>query len=66
LQDIKVKVPVLLMTAEHDAATCEKHIEAFTSDAENGEIYHFEQCGLTPHYEDPDHFTKVVIDYINR
>lgn len=60
----EVKNTMLLITAEHDAATCEKHIEAFTSDAVNGEIYHFKQCGHTPHYEAPDLFRKVVIEFL--
>lgn len=61
-----VKNSMLLMTAEHDAATCEKHIEAFTSDAKNGEIYHFKQCGHSPHYEAPDEFRKVIIEFLNK
>ncbi|MCF6409928.1 alpha/beta fold hydrolase [Pseudalkalibacillus salsuginis] len=60
----EVKVPMLLMTAEHDAVTCKYHIEAFKKDAENGETIHFEQCGHTPHYEDPDRFEEIVKDYL--
>lgn len=62
----EVKNSMLLMTAEHDAVTCEIQIEAFKRDVICGEIYHFKQCGHTPHYEDPDHFRKVIEDYINR
>lgn len=61
----EVKNPMLLMTAEHDAATCEKHIEVFESNAPNGKIHHFEQCGHTPHYETPDLFKQVVIDFLS-
>ncbi|TLS37301.1 alpha/beta hydrolase [Pseudalkalibacillus caeni] len=60
----KVKNPMMLMTSDHDAATCEKHIEAFEKDAENGTIYHFENCGHTPHYEDADHFKRIVVEYL--
>jgi proline iminopeptidase len=60
----EVKNAMLLMTADHDAATCEKHVEAFSRDAKNGAIYHFQNCGHTPHYEDPNLFKQVVTDFL--
>ncbi len=61
----EVKHPMLLITAEHDAATCENHINAFEQNVERGFIYHFKDCGHTPHYEHPDHFKQVVIDFLS-
>jgi proline iminopeptidase len=61
---VEIKLPMLLMTADYDPATCDKHIEAFVKYAANGEIYHFTKCGHTPHYEVPDHFTQVVKEYL--
>ncbi|MFD1738048.1 alpha/beta fold hydrolase [Bacillus salitolerans] len=60
----EVKRPMLLMTTEHDAATCEIHIDTFKKDAAIGQVYHFMNCGHTPHYEQPDEFTKVVVDFL--
>lgn len=60
----EVKLPMLLITAEHDAATCENHINAFKQNAKQGTIYHFIDCGHTPHYEHPEHFKQVVIDFL--
>ncbi|WP_246944672.1 alpha/beta fold hydrolase [Bacillus pinisoli] len=60
----EVQRPMLLMTAEHDAATCETHIQSFSENAKIGEIYHFVNCGHTPHYEQPDEFTKVIKEFI--
>ncbi|MFG6115808.1 alpha/beta fold hydrolase [Halobacillus sp. MO56] len=62
----EVKNPMLLMTAEHDAATCDIHRKTFTRNAANGEVHYFEKCGHTPHYETPDRFREVVVDYLNR
>ncbi len=60
----KVKRPMLLMTAEHDAVTCEHHVAAFEKDAEFGEIIHFKECGHTPHYEAADRFADVVKEFL--
>lgn len=66
LHNIKeVGNPMLLLTAEHDAATCQKHIEVFLKDARHGQIYHFKECGHTPHYEQPDEFKQVVLNFMN-
>ncbi len=60
----EIKNPMLLMTTEFDAATCEKHIEAFKRDAQDGTIIHFEKCGHTPHYERADDFKNVLVEFI--
>ncbi len=60
----KVKKPLLLLTAEHDAVTCNQQIDCFKNEVESGEIYFFENCGHTPHYEAPDRFTNVIHDFI--
>jgi len=61
----EVKHPMLLITAEHDAATCDNQINSFKQNAKQGLIYHFQDCGHTPHYEHPEHFKKVVIDFLS-
>ncbi|WJE15158.1 alpha/beta hydrolase [Halobacillus sp. ACCC02827] len=65
LQHLKyVEKPMLLMTAEHDAAVCEEQVEAFKET--DGDIYHFEECGHTPHQEKPDLFSEVVKGFLIR
>jgi len=60
----EVKNHMLLITTEFDAATCEKHIDTFKIDAAYGLIIHFKNCGHTPHYEDPDNFQRVILDFL--
>ncbi|KAA0547200.1 alpha/beta hydrolase [Bacillus sp. BGMRC 2118] len=57
--------PMLLLTAEYDAATCERHIEVFGSEAMDGQLYHFKECGHTPHYEKADEFALVVKNFVS-
>ncbi|WP_064093892.1 alpha/beta fold hydrolase [Rossellomorea aquimaris] len=65
LDEIKhVENPMLLMTGEYDPATCEKHVEVFIREAQNGSIFHFEKSGHTPHYEEADRFRDVIINFI--
>ncbi|WP_258959492.1 alpha/beta fold hydrolase, partial [Bacillus wiedmannii] len=55
LQKIKdIQNPMLLIVGKHDAVTCEKQIEIFNKDAQNGDCIVFEESGHTPHYEEAD------------
>ncbi|MBM6618844.1 alpha/beta fold hydrolase [Bacillus suaedaesalsae] len=60
----EINTPMLLLTSDFDAATCEKHIETFVSDAKKGQIYHFKECGHTPHYEKADEFARIVQSFV--
>ncbi|WP_314591358.1 alpha/beta hydrolase [Paenibacillus terrigena] len=57
--------PMLLAIGKYDAVTCDNHIEVFKNDALNGEIHVFEHSGHTPHYEEPDKFKKVVVEFLS-
>ncbi|EOP55087.1 alpha/beta fold hydrolase [Bacillus pseudomycoides] len=55
---------LLLLIGAHDVVTCEKHIEVFQRDTQNGKVIVFEECGHTPHYEAADRFAETVIDFL--
>jgi proline iminopeptidase len=60
----EVSNPMLLTFGKHDAVTCEMQIEVFKRDAANGKVHVFEYSGHTPHYEEPDNFKRVVVDFL--
>ncbi|MDJ1475239.1 alpha/beta hydrolase [Bacillus sp. LS15-K4] len=65
LQKIKdIQNPMLLIVGKHDAVTCEKQIEIFNKDAQNGDCIVFEESGHTPHYEEADRFAEKVIHFL--
>ncbi|PEY37088.1 alpha/beta hydrolase [Bacillus cereus] len=59
-----VENPMLLIMGKHDVVTCEKQIETFKRDTQNGKIIVFEECGHTPHYEVADQFAETVINFL--
>ncbi|KIV71290.1 hydrolase, alpha/beta fold family [Bacillus mycoides] len=60
-----IQNPMLLIVGKHDVVTCEKQIEIFNKDAQNGEHIIFEESGHTPHYEEADRFAETVIHFLN-
>ncbi|MED2934582.1 alpha/beta hydrolase [Bacillus wiedmannii] len=65
LQKIKdIQNPMLLIVGKHDVVTCEKQIEIFNKDAQNGDCIVFEESGHTPHYEEADRFAEIVIQFL--
>ncbi|WP_368906272.1 alpha/beta fold hydrolase [Bacillus wiedmannii] len=65
LQKIKdIQNPMLLIVGKHDVVTCEKQIEIFNKDAQNGDCIVFEESGHTPHYEEADRFAETVIHFL--
>ncbi|WP_459503632.1 alpha/beta fold hydrolase [Bacillus sp. C1] len=59
-----VQNPMLLIRGEHDVVTCDKQIESFRRDVQNGNVIVFEECGHTPHYEAADRFAETVIGFL--
>ncbi|EOO22950.1 proline-specific peptidase [Bacillus cereus HuA3-9] len=60
-----IQNPMLLIVGKHDIVTCEKQIETFNKDAQNGKHIIFEESGHTPHYEEADRFAETVIHFLN-
>ncbi|MES5894382.1 MULTISPECIES: alpha/beta hydrolase [Bacillus cereus group] len=60
-----IQNPMLLIVGKHDVVTCEKQIETFNKDAQNGKCIIFEESGHTPHYEEADRFAETVIHFLN-
>ncbi|MGW6189812.1 alpha/beta fold hydrolase [Bacillus cereus] len=60
-----IQNPMLLIVGKHDVVTCEKQIETFNKDAQNGKYIIFEESGHTPHYEEADRFAETVIHFLN-
>ncbi|PFA67168.1 alpha/beta hydrolase [Bacillus sp. AFS015802] len=59
-----IETPMLLLTGEYDPVTCEEHINTFNRDAQKGKRVHFKKSGHTPHYEEADRFTEVVMNFL--
>ncbi|WP_017149745.1 alpha/beta fold hydrolase [Bacillus bingmayongensis] len=59
-----VENPMLLIVGKHDVVTCEKQIEIFQREVQNGEMTVFEESGHTPHYEAADRFAETMIDFL--
>lgn len=65
LRKIKdVQNPMLLIVGKYDVVTCEKQIEIFNKDAQNGKYTVFEESGHTPHYEEADRYAELVIQFL--
>ncbi|HDR6311470.1 TPA: alpha/beta hydrolase [Bacillus cereus] len=60
-----VQKPMLLIVGKYDVVTCEKQIETFNKDAQNGKYIVFEESGHTPHYEEADRYAELVIQFLN-
>ncbi|QWG71257.1 alpha/beta hydrolase [Bacillus mycoides] len=60
-----IQNPMLLIVGKHDVVTCEKQIETFNKDAQNGKYIVFEESGHIPHYEEADRFAETVILFLN-
>ncbi len=59
-----VKNPMLLMVGKYDVVTCEKQVQAFHQNAQNGQVIVLEECGHTPHYEKADLFAAAVTNFL--
>ncbi|KFN01942.1 alpha/beta hydrolase [Bacillus clarus] len=59
-----VKSPMLLIVGKHDVVTCEKQMQAFNRDVQDGKIIVFEESGHTPHYEAADQFAETVLRFL--
>ncbi|WP_456274594.1 alpha/beta fold hydrolase [Bacillus sp. AK031] len=55
---------MLLLKGDCDPVPCDVQMKWYCSDAKNGSVYTFKDCGHTPHYEKPDEFTKVVSQFL--
>ncbi|MBZ8121965.1 MULTISPECIES: alpha/beta fold hydrolase [Bacillus cereus group] len=60
----EVQNPMLLIEGKHDVVTCEKQIETFNKDAQNGKCIVFEESGHSPHYEEADRFAETIIHFL--
>ncbi|MGN4443965.1 alpha/beta fold hydrolase [Bacillus cereus group sp. MYBK79-1] len=56
--------PMLLIVGKYDVVTCEKQIETFNKDAQNGKYIVFEESSHTPHYEEADRYAELVIQFL--
>ncbi|WP_270180847.1 alpha/beta fold hydrolase [Alkalihalobacillus sp. CinArs1] len=61
----EIKSPTLLLTGKYDPVTSDLQVQAFRTDVELGETYHFEDSGHTPHDEEPEHFANVIKKFIS-
>ncbi len=60
----EVQNSMLLIVGKHDVVTCEKQIETFNKDAQNGKCIVFEESGHSPHYEEADRFAETIIHFL--
>ncbi|MCA1029721.1 alpha/beta fold hydrolase [Bacillus timonensis] len=59
-----IRSPSLLLKGEHEYVTCDKHLEAFETEVENGKIVFFHASGHMPRFEEPDLYAKQVIEFV--
>ncbi|NMH68335.1 alpha/beta hydrolase [Bacillus sp. RO3] len=55
---------MLLLLGEHDPVTCEKQVVEFEKSSKNRQVYTFDKCGHSPHYEQPDEFKDIVSRFL--
>lgn len=60
-----MKCSSLLILGKYDSFGIAKQIESYKNDSYNGKIVTFENSGHRPHDEEPDKFTKTVIEFLN-
>lgn len=56
--------PSLLILGGHDPVTCPDQVDTYLREAVLGKQVLFENCGHTPHYEEPESFSRLVISFL--
>jgi len=61
-----IKVPTLLIWGRHDTMIPVKYANDFVSSIKNCQLEIMENCGHTPHIEEPIKFSQIVLNFFNQ
>lgn len=59
-----ISVPTLIIWGKHDSLIPIKYSKEFTSSIKNCKFVTMEECGHTPYVEEPEKFSKLVLDFL--
>ena len=62
----QIKAPCLLLASADDIVAPAKGIQAMADSIPQAEYYCFKQSGHLPHFEVPDEFSQVVLEFLQR
>ncbi len=60
-----IVVPTLLIWGKHDTMIPVKYANDFVSSIKNSQLEIMENCGHTPHIEEPVKFSQIVLNFLN-
>lgn len=60
----KIKIPSLIIWGEDDPVIPIKYADDFVSSIQDCRFYMMDNCGHTPYVDDPERFTKLVLDFL--
>ena len=60
----KISVPTLIVWGKHDSLIPIKYSKEFISSIKNCQFVTMEECGHTPYVEEPEKFSKIVLDFL--
>lgn len=59
-----ISVPTLIIWGKHDSLVPIKYSKEFISSIKNCQFVTMEECGHTPFVEEPEKFSKIVLDFL--
>ncbi|MFC4560089.1 alpha/beta fold hydrolase [Virgibacillus kekensis] len=59
-----IEQPSILIRGKYDPVTCEEQMKKFQKDVPDGEVVTLRNSGHFPHFEEPDEFTKSVVEFL--
>lgn len=59
-----ISVPTLIIWGRHDSLIPIKYSKEFISSIKNCQFVIMEECGHTPYVEEPEKFSKIVLDFL--
>ncbi len=60
----EVTQPAILINGQYDPVTCDEQIKTFLADVEHSEIVTLKDSGHFPHFEKPESFKEIVVDFL--
>ncbi|MCA1054273.1 alpha/beta hydrolase [Rossellomorea aquimaris] len=60
----EVTQPALLINGKYDPVTCDEQKRAFREDVKHGESITLQESGHFPHFEEPETFKNVVLNFL--
>ena len=61
---MKIKIPTLIIWGEDDPVIPIKYADEFVSSIQDCRFFMMDNCGHTPYVDDPERFSKLVLDFL--